>query len=296
MTFPFNRLRSIAARHVETIPGVIRAGVFIVLFTLIIVPTVRAEPEPDGEETPRNRLHGFSPYLTTGPFTTIQRVRASINTDFGIKDRSANTLTNLGWSFEIGVQSPRFEDLPGKPRFGIAGGILIPYNASGTIGSSVAIIQGQFNDKTKEETKLAVDYKNSYRAGIGAEFLSDPLGLNLRFTPGLEYLFLDSRYVGEVSSVRTFIGGIPEDVRRGSRAKADVVQHFFGPSLRVGTEPIEMLGVQADLFIHGSLLFDMAGTRRFRSKRDAGNRRSAFNWEASTTAGYFKAGFRILLP
>lgn len=295
MTLLFSRFRSIAARRIEAVSSVLLGGCFAAFLTLFIAYPVFAESDLDEEGSASNALYGFSPYLSTGPYTTIQRVRASINSDFGINDRSANTLTNLGWSFEVGVQSPQFEDLPGKPRFGVAGGILVPFNASGTIKSSVAIIQGTFNDSTKEELKLVVDYKNSYRAGFGAEFMFDWLPANLRITPGVEYLYLDSRYVGEVSSVRTIIGSeISFD--RSARTKVNLVQHFVGPSLRVATEPIELFGLQADLYIHGSLLFDAAGTRRFRSLRDEENRRAAFNFEASTMAGYFNAGFRVLLP
>ncbi len=295
MTLTFHRFRSIAARRVETVRGFILGALLAALFTLATAYPVFAESESDGEEAPRNRLHGFSPYLSTGPFTTIQRVRASISTDFGINKRSANTLTNLGWMIEAGVQSPRFEDLPGKPRFGVAAGILLPLNASSTIGSSVEIIQGQFNDKTKEETKLAVDYKNSYRVGFGVELLFDSLPVDLRFTPGLDYLYLDSRYNAEAQSDRTFVSDAPAIVR-GARSKVNLVQHFVGPSLRIATEPVEAFGLKADLFIQGSLLFDVAGTRRFRTTRNAENRRASFNWEASSTAGIFTAGFRILLP
>jgi hypothetical protein len=295
MTFPLHRFQPIAARRVETVLGFVVGALLAALFTLFTASPVFAESDLDGEEAPRNWLRGFSPYLSTGPFTTIQRVRASINTDFGISKRSANTLTNLGWMFEAGVQSPRFEDLPGKPRFGVAGGILLPLNAAGTIGSSVEIIVGQFNDQTKEETKLFVDYKNSYRAGFGVEFLFDVLPVDLRLTPGLEYLYFDSRYNAEVASTRTFVSEA-DPVVRSARSKVNLVQHFVGPSLRIATEPVDVFGLKADLFIQGSLLFDVAGTRRFRSQRDEQNRRSSFNWEAGSTAGIFSAGFRVLLP
>ena len=76
----------------------------------------------------------------------------------------------------------------------------------------------------------------------------------------------------------------------------NLVQHFVGPSLRIATEPVDLFGLQADLFIRGALLFDVAGTRRFQNKRDDENRRASFNWEAASSAGLFSAGFRILLP
>lgn len=248
-----------------------------------------------GRDATRSLLQGFSPYLATGPYTTIQRVSASIDTDFGVAERSANTLTNLGWILEVGVQSPRFNEVPGKPRFGVSAGILIPMNTTSTIGSSVEIIKGRFNDSLKEETKLSVDYKNSYRAGFGVEFIFDSLPVELKFTPGFDYLYLDSRYVGEAESLRSFISEA-DPIIRNARSKVNLVQHFVGPSLRIATEPIDLFSLRADLFIQGALLFDVAGTRRFRSTRDDENRRASFNWEAASSAGFFSAGFRILLP
>lgn len=303
MIAPPSRSQLIATRRAES--AFVRGTLFAAIVTLsalfFAAHPVFAETERSGdrEESLRKRrgsfFKGFSPYLTTGPYTTIQRVSASIDTDFGVAERSANTLTNLGWSLEAGVQSPRLNDLPGKPRFGVSAGILIPMNTTGTIGSSVEIITGTFNDSLKEETKLSVDYKNSYRAGFGVEFLVDSLPVELKFTPGLDYLYLDSRYVGEAESVRSFISEA-NPIIRNARSKVNLVQHFVGPSLRITTEPVELFGLRADLFIRGALLFDVAGTRRFRSLRDNENRRASFNWEAASSAGLFSAGFRILLP
>ena len=266
-----------------------------ILLSLLLGQTSLADPSRRDRRESELSLGGFSPYLSTGPYTTIQRVRASIDTDFGVAERKANTLTNLGWLFELGIRSPRLEELPGKPSFNVAGGILIPMNTSGTIGSSVAIIQGQFNDSLKEETKLAVDYNNSYRVGLGAEFLIEVLPVDLQITSGVSYLYLDSRYIGNAESVRSFVSEA-DPIIRNAEAKVNMVQHFVGPSLRIATEPVEVFGLQADLFLEGVLLFDVAGTRQTRTKRDEENRRASFNWEASTSAGMVSAGFRILLP
>lgn len=246
-------------------------------------------------EGAESHFFGFSPFIMTGPYTTIQRVRASIDTDFNVRDRAANTLTNLGWMIQAGIHAPRLESLPGKPRFEISGGILIPTNASGVVGSKVTITTGMFNDSLKEETKLAVDYNNSFLAGLGVEFIADFLPVELRVTPGVKYLYLDSRYVGRVESERTFISEAPPIVRNAS-AELNLVQHFVGPSLRIATEPMQIFGIEADLFLEGGLFIDVAGTRRMVSQRDSGNRRSSFNWEASSSAGLVTAGFRVLLP
>ena len=293
----------IAARRAESdlVRGTLVAAIVTLSTLFFAAHPVFAETERAGDrdESLRKRrgslFKGWSPYLSTGPYTTIQRVSASIDTDFGVTERSANTLTNLGWIFEAGVQSPRLNEVPGRPRFGVSAGILIPTNTTSTIGSSVEIIKGRFNDSLKEETKLSVDYKNSYRVGFGAEFVFDLLPVEIKFTPGFDYLYLDSRYVGEAESLRSFISEA-DPIIRNARSKVNLVQHFVGPSLRITTEPIDIFSLRADLFIQGSLLFDVAGTRRFRSKRDDENRRASFNWEAGSSAGFFSAGFRILLP
>lgn len=264
----------------------------VIFVSLLLADAALADPSRRDRES---QLDGFSPYLSTGPYTTIQRVRASIDTDFGVQERTANTLTNLGWLFELGIRSPRVEVLPGDPRFTVSGGILLPMNISGTIGSSVAIIPGTFNDSLKEETKLAVDYNNSYRTGLGIEFLIDVLPVDLQVSSAIQYLYLDSRYIGNAESERSFISEAPSIIRN-AQAKANLVQHFVGPSLRIATEPVEMLGLKMDLFLEGVLLFDVAGTRESVTKRDEQNRRASFNWEASTSAGMVSAGFRILLP
>jgi hypothetical protein len=121
------------------------------------------------------------------------------------------------------------------------------------------------------------------------------LPIDLQVTPGFQYLYLDSRYKGEVDSTRTFISEAPA-VTRQAQAKTNLVQHFVGPSLRVSTAPVDLLGLQIDLFLEGVLLLDVDGTRETVTKRDEENRRASFNWEASTSAGMVSAGFRVLLP
>jgi hypothetical protein len=267
----------------------------LILVSFLAAQTGFADTSRRERRESKSSLGGFSPYFSTGPYTTIQRVRASIDTDFGVSERKANTLTNLGWLFELGVRSPRLEKLPGQPCFDLAGGFLIPMNTSSTIGSSVSITEGQFNDTLKEETKLGLDYGTSYRAGLGIEFLIEVLPVDLQITPGVQYLYLDSRYIGEVDSTRSFISEAPS-ITRQAQAKANLVQHFVGPSLRVATEPVELWGLQVDLFLEGALLIDVAGTRESRTTRDEENRRASFNWEAGSSAGMATAGFRILLP
>jgi hypothetical protein len=129
MTVQMPRSRSFAPRRIWP----------ILVWVLVSLLVTQAALAQSSRREQKSLLGGFSPYLSTGPYTTIQRVRASVDTDFGVSERSANTLTNLGWLFELGVRSPRVEELPGQPRFNLAGGILIPMNTSSTIGSSVTI-------------------------------------------------------------------------------------------------------------------------------------------------------------
>lgn len=244
-----------------------------------------------------SRLGGFSPYVWTGPYTTIQSAKASIETDFGPGDRTQNTLTNLGWIFQLGVLSPEIEAIPGKPRIDVFGGLLVPTNQSSAIGSRVELITGTFLDQTREETKLQIDYSNSYRAGMSIEWaIKDVLPVDFGIAIGGQYLFLDSRWFGFAESERTFPGGSRDPIIRSAASKVNFVQHLVGPSVRIRTEAVEALGLAFDLYAEGALLLDVQGTRRTRSVRDADNRRSTFNWEAGSGTGLVSFGLRIRLP
>jgi hypothetical protein len=270
----------------------------LLLGVLLVSSLVSPSGARAADETEESLLGGFSPYVWAGPYTTIQRAKASVDTDFGPQDKTANTLTNLGWLFQLGVQSPEIGIIPGSPRLDASGGLLVPTNQSSAIGSRVELITGTFLDKTREETKLSLDYNNSYRATLALEFtIEDFLPVDFSIAPGAQYLYLDSRWEGLAESERTFPGGLQDPVLRGARTKVNFVQHLFGPSLRLSTAPVDVFGmVQVDVYAEGALLFDLEGTRRTRSLRDAENRRSTFNWETGSTAGLVSLGLRIRLP
>ena len=247
----------------------------------------------DEDERRKSWLFGFSPYFTAGPYTTIQRVEASVDTDYGPSDDARNTLTNLGWMFTLGIQTPPLADGYGKPRIDLSGGLLVPTNTSSAISSSVSVTAG--TSSLKEETKLQVDYNNSYQATVGVEFLIESLPVDIQVMPGFRYLHLDTRYVGEAESERTFLSGADPIIRSGA-SKVNLVQHFVGPSLRVTTETVSLFGLNLDLFVEGTFLIDVNGTDKRREVRNEENRRTSFEWEAENTGGLVSAGLRILLP
>ena len=239
-------------------------------------------------------FYGFMPYFNSGPYTTIQRVKGTISTTFGPFDSPRNTLTNMGWLFELGVSSPKIELLPGDPRLNIFGGILIPTNESSVIGSQVSI-EALGQDTLTENTKMQLEYQTSYRAGMGMEFDVEFFEVDLKLMPGVQYLYLGSRYAAQVDS--TLVPGnflLPNETRISS-AKNALAQHFLGPSLKITTEHVDVWRFRVDLYIEGSLLFDVAGTREQSRFVDTDGETSIFTWEADTTAGVFNAGLRIRL-
>jgi hypothetical protein len=237
-------------------------------------------------------LGGFTPYFNTGPYTTIQRVKGNVATTFGPSDTPRNTLTNLGWLFELGVASPAFERVPGKPRLHAFGGILIPTNESSVIGSQATEITTAAV-RIAEDTKMALEYQTSYRAGLGLEFEFEVLDTRLTLKPAVHYLYLGSRYSGRAVSRSFFTSGTTIELE--SSAKNALVQHFVGPALKITTEAVDVGPVRLDLFIEGSLLFDVAGTRQ-QSRFEGAGQATTFTWEADTAAGVFNAGLRFRIP
>lgn len=240
----------------------------------------------------RQQFGGFSPYFSSGPYTTIQRVKGRVATTYGPQDAPRNTLTNLGWLFELGVESPAFERLPGKPRLHAFGGVMIPTNESSVIGSRV-VFTTMNDDRLTEDTKMALEYQTSYRAGLGSEFEIEVLSTRIKLMPGVQYLYLGSRYTAEAESTLVLPTG---NVERRSSAKNALAQHFLGPSLKITTDHVRMGPFLFDVYIEGSLLFDIAGTREQSRFVDGDGEISTFTWEADTTSGVFNAGLRIRLP
>jgi len=200
----------------------------------------------------------------------------------------------MGWLFELGMTSPKIEPFPGDPRLNVFGGILIPTNESSVIGSQVSI-EALGQDKLTEQTKMQLEYQTSYRMGMGMEFDVEFLEVDLKLMPGVQYLYLGSRYAAQVDS--TLVPGnflLPNETRTSS-AKNALVQHFVGPSFKITTEHVDVWRFRVDLYIEGSLLFDVAGTREQSRVVDADGETTTFTWEADPIAGVFNAGLRIRL-
>ena len=254
----------------------------------------------------------FEPYFNSGPYTTIQRVKGDVTTSFGPSSKPRNTLTNMGWLFEIGVAAPKMNAIPGAPRLNLFAGILVPTNESSVLQSTLAkipVIPGEtpgFDEAglLAEGTKMQLEYKTSYRAGLGAEFTLPFLGVDFTLMPGVQYLYLGGRYAGQAEANFT-ANRFPDpeivppevlDFERTSSAKNSHVQHLLGPSLKIGTEEVALGPFLVDLYIKGSLLFDVAGTRTQSTFVDADAQTSVYTWDAGTTAGVFNAGFRVRIP
>lgn len=278
-----------------TAVGAIAAGL------LLANPTVSAgaedTPLADIDETEeRSWLGGFQPFVQTGPYTTFQTVKASIDTNFGPRDDPSNVLTNMGWLFEAGLSSPRIRPIPGAPRLQVHGGLLVPTNESSVIGSNVELTEDPATrDDTIELSKASVEFQNSYRAGIGLEFEFSVFETRLKVMPGAQYLHLGARYDSEAESTLTPNNTTRPSVSVETRTQKKLVQHFVGPSLKLSTTDFEVFGLLADLSIEGAFLIDVAGTRRIGFVTD-GSSSAAFSWEAAATAGSFNALLRIRLP
>jgi hypothetical protein len=259
---------------------------------LAFAASARGSARADDEE---GALWGFSPYFDSGPYAFLQRVEGEVDTDFGPTEKAQNLLTNMGWSFQLGLRSPRLADVPGKPRLDLQGGVLLPTNPSGTISSKVDV-SSELAATLKEEVKLAVDYNTSYHASLGVEVVVDGLPVEIRITPAVRYLSLTTRLDGLVDSTRSFQGGAQAEIVRNAAVQKNLRQHLLGPSLRVATEPIELWGIEGDLYLEGDLLVDLEGMDESLDAFTEDARRASFRWEADRVAGLVRFGFRLLLP
>ncbi len=253
--------------------------------------------ETGGTKSPLGfSFFGIMPYFDTGPYTTIQRVKGRVGTTFGVEDAPRNTLTNMGWLFELGLAFPAIDALPGDPSLNLFGGVLIPTNESSVIGSRVAITTpAGTNNRLTEQSKMQLEYQTSYRAGLGAEFEFPVMNVDIRVMPGVQYLYLGSRYGAQTASILTFSAFGRDSIMQNAAGKNALVQHFVGPSLKLGTEHIDLGPFRFDVYIEGGLLVDVAGTRRQSRAVDQVGGISTYTWEADSLAGVFNAGMRVRL-
>ena len=194
-----------------------------------------------------------------------------------------------------GLKSPALESVWGRPRWS-SSGVLLPINESSTIGAEfVETSLPQTGSEVIEFSKFAIEYQTSGAAGLGLEFTVPVFDSEITIRPAVESLHLASRYVGELSFQRTFIAG-EADPPREVRVKEVVVQHFLGPSLRIGTPTFRFKDVAFDFFLDTSLLLDVAGTRReVRDSRPNGDS-GTFNFETGSGLVQVGSGLQIRWP
>jgi len=239
---------------------------------------------------------GFSGFFEASPHVVVQRGRGNGESNFGAPNRKSNILTNMTFRFGGGFKSPALDSVWGKPRVVLFGAALVPINESSTIGTEfVETSLPQTGTELIESAKFTIEYQTSGAAGLGLEFAVPVFDSEITIRPGVESLHLVSRYVGSLFFQRTFIGGQTEDPRE-VRVKEVITQHFFGPSLRIGTPSLRFKGVSFDFFLDTSLLLDVAGTRK--EARDTRPNGDSGTFEFETGSGLVQvgAGLQIRWP
>jgi len=273
----------------DSIPPRARRGLLVgvVLAGLLFAPSLsRAE-----DEALRSSFSGF---VEAAPQVVVQRGRGSVGTNFNVTGRKANFVTNMTFRLGGGVKGPEFESIWGKPRPVLFAGALIPINESSTVGTQVVETSvPQTGTETIEFSKFSIEYQTSAVAGFGMEFVVPFFDSELAITPAIESLHLVTRYVGEASLQLNTTGS---SVTQAVRAKEEIVQHFLGPALRVGTPTFVFHGVAVDFFLDVSLLFDVAGTRKAFSASGQGSDRGTFTFETGTGVAQIGSGFQLRWP
>lgn len=239
---------------------------------------------------------GFSGFIEAAPHVVVQRARGGGDSNFGESNRKSNIMTNMTFRLGGGFKSPALESVWGRPRVVVFGGVLLPLNESSTIGTEfVETSVPQSGVELIEFSKFTIEYQTSGAAGLGLEFTVPVFDSEITVRPAVESLHMVSRYVGELFFQRTFIAGEPDDPRE-VRVKEEIIQHFLGPSLRIGTPTFRFKGVSFDFFLDTSLLLDVAGTRReVRDSRPNGDT-GKFNFETGSGLVQVGTGLQIRWP
>jgi hypothetical protein len=238
---------------------------------------------------------GFSFFVEAAPQVNVQRVRGSVDTNFGSNSRKANVLTNMTFRLGGGVKGPAIDAVWGRPRPVAYAAALVPINGSSTIGT-LLVKTTPAGFENVQTAKYSVEYSTSATAGLGLEFMVPVLDFAIGVTPGIESLHLVSRYVG--SNVYSVVGiGRPDlNEDHALKCKEEITQHFLGPALRLST-PTATVGVFAiDFFFHSSVLFDVAGTRKKVFVQGANGDQGSFNFEAGTGIVQVTSGFQVRWP
>ena len=144
-----------------------------------------------------------------------------------------------------------------------------------------------------ENTKFSVEYGTSATAGLGLEFKVPVLDTEIGIMPAIESLHLMNRYVGRTSLSIVGIGRPDLNEDHTANAKKNITQHYLGPALRVSAPTAHVGPFAIDFFLHSSVLFDVAGTRRLFFANGAGNDRAGFNFESGTGVVQITSGFQV---
>lgn len=251
----------------------------------------RAEGESEDAVDPRSRL---SLFLDAAPHVVIQRAKSGVSTNFGLTSNKANIVTNMTFRLGGGLKGPAIEAIPGKPRPVVWGAALVPLNESSTIGARFFLDESRPGFQSIEFSKFSIEYQTSGIVGLGIEFEVPILSEGaISITPALESLHLVTRYVGEADIQTNSLGNSEvHDVR----LKDEITQHFLGPSLRIGAPAIVVRGVAIHFFVNGSILFDVAGTRRELNARGQNGDSGRFSFETGSGVVQVGSGIQVRFP
>lgn len=266
-------------------------GLLLGWLAILLAAAPSTAQESQAEEAD-SLLGGFSLFVEAAPHVVVQKTRGSVGTDFDLTSRKSNLITNMTFRLGGGVKGPAFESIWGRPRPVIFAAALVPINESSTVGTRL-VETASPGSEVVEFAKFSVEYQTSAMAGLGLEFTVPVFDSEITITPGVESLHLVTRYVG-AGSIQINTTGLT--VNNDIRGKEEVVQHYLGPALRLGTPTLVIKGVAIDFFLDMSLLIDVSGTRE--EFRETGNdgESGTFTFEAGKGVAQVGSGFQVRWP
>jgi hypothetical protein len=277
------RVNDAAAKAKNALKGLL----FGCLAAALVVAPARAQEEDDSP-----LLGGFSAFVEAAPHVVVQKTRGSVGTDFDLTSRKSNLITNMTFRLGGGLKGPAIAGIWGSPRPVVFAAALVPINESSTIGTNL-VETASPGSEVIEFSKYSVEYQTSGMAGLGLEFTVPVLDSEITIMPAVQSLHLVTRFVG-AGSLQVNTTGLT--INNAIRAKEEVVQHYLGPALRVGTPTVTIKGVTVDFFLDTSLLIDVAGTRKeFRARGDGGES-GTFTFEAGKGVAQVASGIQLRWP
>lgn len=268
---------------------------WLAMLALAVCASAAQSAQAEGEKVENARFGGWSAAFEIGPHVIVQRARGSLDTNFDYSRRKANNLSSLNMRLGAEILAPELGSPSVRFRPVVYGGLLLPLNESSTVGAE--LIQSTLQTfQLTEEAKFSVEYQVSGLVGLGVEFRVPVLDSEITIRPAIESLHLSTRYAGLGGTVEDpFAPNLPT-IEHEVRGQKEIMQHFVGPSLRVGSPDFHFRGVILDFHLGASLVFDVAGTRKkFRVVEPSGDR-ADFNFETGTGAAQVGLGLRIRVP